>query len=336
MKTSNAQWLLGMCVPVVVFGGLATWLSRSQPEETRDDGPFALVVDKVRSVPATAYNASQGHEFAFELLLKSRGEKPQWWGQPISSRSAQAENTTPQAPCRVVIVNKDDARPLKNSFLYWTTHWDGNLQCYTARLELDGSKIPRGQEVRWQGRVAIEDYPNPPVSPTIRYEVRLKKAGESWQTPQFSRDPQLRIRGVKINATSSVMGAGVGSGKHEAHVTVSSPDGGNQLFGFRRFEDAQGHEIDFHDPAAELPTAFSVGSSHWHPILSSPTDKAEIGIFFWNPAELRAVSRDVFIVGRTSARDRWPLEFTFPIKRNGKILCGNVPVTARPAPIESD
>ena len=336
---SNLKWLWGMCVPVLVFGGLAAYLSRAKPTTPpRDEGPFQLVVEGVRPRKVTPMQISRGHNFAFELLLKSRGQKPDWWGQPIGGAVGTGGDLSKNTPCRLVAIESKGVRRLDEKFTYWTTQWNDALQRYTALIEIAGDKIPRDKAMRWQGHIAISESNNPPVSPSVRYDVVLKKAGEVWIKPQVSREPKVTVRSVRLTiAQPSPQTAR----QLEARVTVFSPDGELQSFWREKYVDAHGKEFQF-DLRDENGWLISLsGSTRWWQMkpsadgLSSSQNVGD-GVFTWNVPQLLQAPRDIFVVGRASAHDRWPMEFAFPIKRDGKILRGNVPVETRSAPTKRD
>ena len=363
MKASNWKWLLGMCVPVLIFGGLAAWLSRLQPQERARQATitsrkplslpvptpsaqlepgerFQIVIDQAVSRPATEYNASQGYNLIFELRVRARGDKPEWWGTPINRLVVKTKKEVKPSDCRIVAMvgagNKE--RPLKTNFTVSTTYWDSADQTYHVRLSMNGNGVAQSEEVRWRGRTAIRDAFEPPLSSPVAFDVPIKLAGSTWDLPHFRQQSTVIIKNINIVVVTPE--------RHEARVTATMPGGGLQVLYVKQFLDRQGHKLTF-SPSLPVMQRLRLQVEQWSRNLSAASpiardknlpqdDDSRHAIFYWNPSQLRNAPRDVIVVAQTTAHKTWPLEFTFPIKRNGQILKGNVPVTSHPAPIQRD
>ena len=341
------MWSAKLAASMLLLGGVSACSSaKRQIKATPVNAPFALQVDQVRAVPLTGYAAAQGYDHAFELLLKARGTQPSWWGEPIESSSG-FNLRDPTTKSRIVTIEKNGARLLKAPSMFMTTRWNKDLKRYTARLEVNGSKFPRDMEVRWQGRIAVAEFGHPPLSETIRYDVLLKKAGEIWKTPPFSRDPEMTIRKVALGVAQPVVldepqpsSAKIRiPSQLQARITAFSAGGRFQSLNFEKFVDAQGRDFNLKlDETQTLRVPMFGVMPFFAELGKGGVTRSHIGQgrVEWELAQLLQSPRDVSVVLRATAQDRWPLEFRFPIKRNGKILKGEVPVTMRPAPMGRD
>lgn len=176
---------------------------------------------------------------------------------------------------------------------------------------------------------------DPALTELTAFDVELKKAGEVWQKPKFSREPGVAIRSVKI--------VRVDAKNYRTEITFFVPrDETQQIFGMDTdFVDTKGQHISLHDEKGYLTPLFHSNECCPPPINLatggySESDRLKMGFLKWRTYDMQRAPRDVTAKITVSNHENWPLELTFPVKKNGQLLQGKVPVQTRPAPIQHD
>lgn len=330
MKASSFKWLLGMCVPVVVFGGVATYLSRVQPAALRDDGPFQLVVEGVRHEKLTASDAQQGKTAIFQVVLNARGEKPSWWGQSTSGRCGGDQQKYENA--RMAVIREHSAKNWQGPYTAFTAEWNQEMQRYHARVEVE-AQPPRDAAVRWRGKVQLGHCNDPALTELTAFDVQLKKAGEQWPQEKFSRDAGMVIRSVNI--------VRVDAKNYRTEITFFVPRDETPGFSMKvDFVDNKSQHLSLHDKNGYLTPLFysttcctSATNSRGAYIESK---RLRAGLLSWKTYDMQRAPREVTAKILVINYENWPLELTFPVKKNGQLLQGKVPIQTRPAPIQRD
>lgn len=330
MKASSVKWLLGMCVPVLIFGGVATYLSRAKPVALRDDGPFQLVIEGVRREKLTAANAQQGETAVFQVVLNARGEKPSWWGQPTQS-SCGGEKKYENA--RIMATINGVEKTWNGQHTAFTAGWNAKTQRYEAQLSIK-TQPPRDAALHWRGKVQLGECNDPALTELTAFDVELKAAGEQWPQEKFSRASEVAIRSVNI--------VRVDAKNYRTEITLFFPQDDTPRMGFSPdFVDAKGKHISLHDEKGYLTPLFH-GSECCPPPINpatgahSESNRLKEGILKWKTYDMQRAPRDVTAKIRVSSSDNWPLELLIPVKKNGQLLQGKVPIQTRPAPVQRD
>lgn len=314
-----------LLAPCVVLGGLAVLMSRrpTAPFLSSSNkpplGPFSIAVAGVETQKLLPVSVYEGFDRHFHMLFRDKGERPKWWGKPISSRSG-----TQMKGWRFWLERGGRRTAFRlTETQIWTTGWDDKKKRYFNEFLLHCGEVPADAALKMSGQTQLSiggGSTTTTFSDPLPFEVTLKKAGTKWDRPHFALDPGMKVQSIQVSRLANGMVTAKIKGLPSSGITSEDNKNYNSQLLDLNWKELPGYWLS------------TCSSSLFSPELNpSKGTRFQTSDLSWKAADIaKTPAPDVILSQRYSINGRWPLEIAFAVKKNGQLVFGKVPLLTRP------